>query len=261
MKESNLPAIAAELNKRAKGHPIGELQEIRKKLKKLHRRPGNDIFGLQGRSKTVFPKWAFHYGGRTELQFNIGEDGSDGAMLRHGVAFSFAPNQTLPKIDVLEPKVRLFNDFLQLYPEKYATMRMWHWVGDKTRVGDYMPSPIPPERVKKGVFVFLGKLLPIDQLNCDSILNDFDELLPLYLYVESGGKLQPISLPTEKAFSFRPGCSVKTKATVAAPKLSRVFLTSLYVTMRCRRPFMSSLHPNSAPTTWALNSQAASVRA
>ena len=214
MVDFDLPAVAAELNTKAVSHPIGELQEIRKKLKKLDRRPGEDIFRLQGRSKTVFPDWAFHYGGRTELQFNIGKDGSGGAMLRHGVAFSFNTSQTLPTIDVLKPRVRLFNDFLQLYPEKYATMRMWHFQHDK-RSDEYMPSPIPPERVKQGVFLFLGKRLPIGQLNYELILNDFDLLLPLYRYVESGGELPPISMPTEAAFSFRSGCSVKAEATVA----------------------------------------------
>jgi hypothetical protein len=214
MTDFDLPAIAADLNAKASSHPIGQLQEIRKKLKKLERRPGKDIFRLQGRSKTVFPDWGFHYGGRTELQFNIGKDGSGGTMLRHGVAFSFETSQTLPSIVVLESKVRLFNEFLQLYPEKYATMRMWHFE-DGARIGEYMPGPIPPERVKEGVFVFLGKRLQIDQLNYELILNDFDDLLPLYQYVESCGELQPISMPTQEAFSFRPGCSVKAQATVA----------------------------------------------
>ena len=39
------------------------------------RRPSSDIFT----SHTIHPHWAFHYGGRTELQFNIGlEEGRAG---------------------------------------------------------------------------------------------------------------------------------------------------------------------------------------
>lgn len=224
MTDFDIPTIAAELNTRALSHPIGQLQNIRRKLKKLDRVPGKDIFRVG--AKTVVADWACHYGGRTELQFNIGKDGSGGAMLRHGVAFSFETTQALPTIDVLKPKVRLFNEFLQLYPDKYATMRMWHFQGH-IRSDEYSPSPIPPERVKEGVFLFLGKRLPIERLNYELILNDFDELLPLYRYVESAGKLQPISMPTEAAFSFLPGCSVKAQATIAT-----LVQTELDVTLR-----------------------------
>ena len=52
-----------------------------------------------------------------------------------------------------------------------------------------MPGRIPPEAAKEGVFLFLGKCLPVERLNYELILDDFDELLPLYRYVESGGKL------------------------------------------------------------------------
>lgn len=214
MTDFDLPTVAAKLNVESAGRPIGQLQALRKKLKKLDRRPGSDIFRLQGQSKTVFPDWAFHYGGRTELQFNIGKDGSKGTMLRHGIAFSFETSQTLPSIDALKPKVRLFNDFLQLYPDKYASMRMWHFHGNK-RSDEYMPSPIPQERVEEGVFVFLGKRFPIEQLDYDVILDDFDDLLPLYQYVESNGSLHPVLLPTDADFKFVPGCSIKAKKTIA----------------------------------------------
>lgn len=225
MKDYDLPAIAAELNAKADGHLIGELQEIRKNLKGLKRRPGSDIFRIEGQSKTVFPEWAFHFGGRAELQYNIGKDQSGGSMLRHGVGFSFKTSQSLPDIEVLIPKVERFNDFLQLYPEKCAEMRMWHFEPDGTRIGEYEPGPIPFERVQKGVFVFLGKRLPIEQLNYELILNDFDELLPLYLYVEGGGEAQPIPMPTKAKFAFRPGCTIKVKATKATLAQSRLDVT------------------------------------
>ena len=157
---------------------------------------------------------AFHHGGRSELQFNIGKDGSGGTMLRHGIAFSFGLSQTLPTIDPLKPKVRLFNDFMKLYPDKFADMRMWHF-HNATRSDNYMPSPIPSERVENGVFVFLGKRLPIGELNYDRILTDFDRLLPLYRYVESNGSLQPTSESEDRPFSFTPGCTRKPGQTTA----------------------------------------------
>ncbi len=88
----NIPGIAKKLNELAPRHPIGKLQDIRKQLKKLHRRPGDKIFSVQ----TTFDRWAFHHGARTELQFNIGyADRKNNDDLRHGVAFSFELSQTL----------------------------------------------------------------------------------------------------------------------------------------------------------------------
>ncbi len=92
---------------------------------------------------------------------------------------------------------------------------MWHFDQHK-RSDDYTPSPIPKERFKNGVFVFLGKLLPVRDLDCEMILDDFDDLLPLYQYVQSDGAREPFSTPTEAAFVFRPGCTVKPQATVAS---------------------------------------------
>jgi hypothetical protein len=211
--KTDLQQISAELNSRARAHPIGQLQRIRAELKYLRRRAGQDIFRLAGNNKTVFEEWAFHFGGRSELQFNIGKDRSE-SMLRHGVAFSFETNQTLPTIDPLARKVPLFNDFLRLYPDLFSDMRMWHW-RDKVRSDDTMPGQIAPELVTDGVFLFLGKLYTVDQLDYELILADFDRLLPLYRYIESGGESQPVSLPTIEAFSFRPGCSTKSTSAVA----------------------------------------------
>ena len=210
MNDCDVHAIAAELNARSSTYSIGDLQELRKTLKNFSRRPGTHIFS----DKTTHDDWAFHHGGRVELQFNIGKDGSCGTMLRHGIAFSFEPSQTLPTIDPLKSKVRLFNDFIQLYPDKYADMRMWHFLHG-TRSDEYMPSAIPSERVNKSVFVFLGKRFPINELDYDRILTDFDRLLPLYRYVESNGSLQSTSVSDDRPFSFTSGCMTKPGQTTA----------------------------------------------
>jgi hypothetical protein len=116
---------------------IGELQIIRAGLKGQARRPGTNIF----RSQTIEEDWAFHYGGRSELQFNIGrEDVFEGIELRHGVAFSFELSQTLPSIDVLIPKVRHFDDYLRANPEAFAEMRMWHQRGQGPAVRSMLPA-------------------------------------------------------------------------------------------------------------------------
>lgn len=208
MSEFDLRTFADELNARADSHRIGMLQQIRTELHGLKRQPGRKIFS----SHTITDKWAFHHGGRSELQFNIGEDGSNGTMLRYGVAFSFKPSRSLPTIDVLIPKVRLFNEFLRLYPDLYADMRMWHW-RDGTRSSESSPGPISQELVSEGVFVFLGYRTSIGNLDHDEVLAVMDSLLPLYKYVEGNGRIQPLSKPDEKEFVFRSGCTPKLVAT------------------------------------------------
>ena len=83
----------AELNERARGRAVGDLQEIRRELKEHPRLLTHNLFD----SRTTFDSYAFHVGGRTELQFNIGLESGD-EDLRYGVAFSLETNQTLPDI-------------------------------------------------------------------------------------------------------------------------------------------------------------------
>jgi hypothetical protein len=211
MTGKNLDSIVSEINSLAKTHPIGKLQEIRRELRGLQRPPTQDIFT----SLTTSEEWAFHHGGRQELQFNIGIERLGGANeLRYGVAFSLETSQTLPRIDVLIPKVKLFNDFMQLYPEQYADMRMWHYYGQRST--DYMPTSIPPELITAGVFIFLGKRQPLERLDYEALLNCLDRLLPLYKYTESGGALQPISTVTVAPFEFRPGFTPRTPSATAS---------------------------------------------
>lgn len=193
----NFQSIVSNINVKAKKHAIGDLARIRKELKGKRQLP-RDIFP----KLTTFDTYAFHYGGRKELQFNIGMDGVN--QLRYGVAFSLETNQTLPSIDVLIPKIRLFNDFMQLYSEKYGDMRMWHYKNE-LRSAEYMPEPISIDLVTEGVFIFLGKRQKLDRLNYRLLFNDLDRLLPLYRYVESNGNLQPILAVSKEPFKFRPG--------------------------------------------------------
>jgi hypothetical protein len=205
----DIHSIADKLNDLAPPHPIGKLQDIRTQLKKLKRRPGDKIFSTQ----TTFDDWAFHHGGRTELQFNIGyADGDNDDELRHGVAFSFELSQTLKSIDVLVPKVKFFNDFMELNAGEFSDMRMWHY--DDGRRVDRPPGQIPSGLVTEGVFVFLGNRQPGKRIDYEMILDDFDRLLPLYRYVESRGVTPPVPLP-KTGFNFKAGGSKKVKTAKA----------------------------------------------
>ncbi|MDP6408248.1 MAG: hypothetical protein QGI46_02620 [Planctomycetota bacterium] len=212
MEAQDLEAIARELNVRAAEHAIGTLQDLRVELKQLPRHPGKDIF----RTQTIWDRWAFHWGGRTELQFNIGlEDASGADEFRHGVAFSLETGRNLPTIDVLVPKMRLFNDYIRMNPDAFSEMRMWHYA-DGERSSNYMPGPIPFELVREGVFIFLGKKTPFRQVEHESVLEDFDALLPLYQYVESNGASEPVTSPSNSGFNFRSGCTIKLSSTTAS---------------------------------------------
>src|SRR5438270_2975479 len=112
-----LDKIAEELNRRASAHPVGSLQELR------GHRPGVALFRLNG--KTMATDWACHWGGRKELQFNIGIEGS---YLRYGVAFSFGESREYKAselVDVLRPKVARFNNFVTRNPKLLSGMDMW----------------------------------------------------------------------------------------------------------------------------------------
>lgn len=210
MKRPDLKTIAKELNLRARHHQIGRLQEIRAKLKGLSRRPGHDIFS----SQTTFDQWAFHHGGASELQFNIALEAHD-RRLRHGVAFSLKRRQSLQDpIGVLGPKIRLFNKFMRQYPKYFADLRMWHYQPDRSP--NYMPGPIPLKLVTEGVFVFLGQVQPIDRVDFEVVLGDFDKLLFLYNFVESRGESKPVTLAeSEKGFVFRAGFHEKASSAMA----------------------------------------------
>jgi len=171
---------------------------------------GQKIFG----SQTIKETYAFHHGGRSELQYNIGFDGSDGDFLRHGVAFSLEPSQTLPDIEVLRPNISRFNEYIVQFGQRFPNMRMWHYEfdyeeKDHFRSEDYLPCPIQSSLIQPITFIFAGWLNPIEEIDCEQILADFDRLLPLYRYVESIEKLPLIEVNDDKEFSFSPGCTVK----------------------------------------------------
>ncbi len=75
----NIEVLAERINDAATVYQVGELQQLRAKLHGKRART-TKIF----HKGTIFPKYAFHDGGRTELQFNIGiESREDGDWWAH----------------------------------------------------------------------------------------------------------------------------------------------------------------------------------
>ena len=195
-----LEVVGEEINRKSKDYKIGALQELRRIIRKQSRLASRKIFDR----RTIFENWAWHYGGRTELQFNIGIEDD---FLRYGVAFSLECSQSLPSIDVLVPKMARFNEFLNEYCDDFSDLRMWHYEGG-LRSAEYMPSSIPQELIREGVFIFLGGRLDKDQVDYGLILETFDRLLSVYIFVEDA-QHNFISNKVERDFRFVPGCTNK----------------------------------------------------
>jgi uncharacterized protein YbdZ (MbtH family) len=197
----DIRTLADAVNARASGYSIGNLQSLRAELKQLKRIPGSAIFS----SQTVFDEWAFHHGGRSELQFNVGlENSAVGEVIRYGLAFSFETSRSLPSIEVLVPKVALFNEYVRENRDLLSGFEMWHHQ-DGSSYAKRVATPITPDLVREGTFVFVGSYALSNAIEADDVLEVFDQLLPLYRYVESGG----VASQSNDAFDFHPGNSKK----------------------------------------------------
>jgi hypothetical protein len=193
----SIPALAEALNQASGAFEIGGLQRLRMRLHALAHPAAPTLFA----ASTVHATYAFHVGGRTELQFNIGAEERDGQpVVRHGVAFSLELSRSLPSIEPLLPKIARFNDYVRGRPEDFPGFRMW--LDSRGLQPEHAVAPIDEEVIKPGNFIMLGRWVPEADVNVRDILSDFDRLLPLYTYVESdrpltgAGNLQP----------FRAGC-------------------------------------------------------
>jgi len=170
--------IAYEINDLSRGYNIGKLQSIRTEIKKLKRRPGSDIF----KDSTIDKNdgWAFHYGGRKELQFNIGLEDEG---FRYGIALSLEASHTLPDISILYPKAKRLNQFIRQYPDFFAEYKMWNYQENgRSRIGPV--KEISEDLLKLHTFIFIGKLQPENKINYDEVLKTYDELLKPYIFVE-----------------------------------------------------------------------------
>jgi hypothetical protein len=64
---AEIKTIAEKLNYLASDYEIGKFQDIRKEIKGLKKKHSSYLFS----SMTIFEDYAFHDGGRTEIQYNI----------------------------------------------------------------------------------------------------------------------------------------------------------------------------------------------
>lgn len=152
------------------------------------------LFSEVNRADAPLTGYAHHWGGRTELQFNIGfEDRPDQKYFRFGAAFSIERTRELQEpVAVLEPLVRRFNTVLLQYPE-LGGLQMWN-VDKRVKDKDDRRSAvgklheIPDDWIHEGSFIFFGVSVPVgtgdlsDELARDAVTL-LNTIYPLYLSV------------------------------------------------------------------------------
>lgn len=182
------PEIVELLNELSVIHEIGNLQSWRGENLGRERAIGRKIFW----SSTTHEKYAFHYGGRKEIQFNIGCDLLD--WFRYGVAFSFesGPYFDEENYKKLFAKVQRYNEYFIEHRKKFASYSGFTQKKGKI-VALYAADLIPEveyKNHKRSTFFFIGKYFnkkvnEITTDDCHTILETFDELFDLYKFVES----------------------------------------------------------------------------
>ena len=198
---ATLQEIATEVDQRAIGRPIGEMQAFRTAIHGL-KRQNREVFGSVRNED-----WTFHRGGRGELQFNLGfEHDNEKGGLRYGLAFSFETSRSLPSIDPLLLKLAYFNDYLRQNPEEFSDLWMWEFALKRGAV--HRPVPIEKQFARPGVFVFMGDAGNPETPDYDAIMDTLDRLMPLYRFVEAGSPVAPFVSPTP-TLSLRPGCPAR----------------------------------------------------
>ena len=198
--------ILKMLNQASSSYKFGTLQQIRMNNLGRDRVASNHPFVI--RRKFVNEGYAFHNGGSLELQFNVGFESE--TELRWGVAVSLIPSETLRRstnsrdVSVMYPKLEKLSEFVRIYGHKFLTdFVMWHDLNGE-RSEDRLPEVVPRNLYSEGVFLFLGNHAPVEEFDPDTVLRDFDRLLPLYKYVEFQDNYY-FPTPEEPAgFNFTP---------------------------------------------------------
>ncbi len=186
--------IANEINAKAKNYRFGKFQDIRKEIKGLSKKASSTIFTNQTISDDG---WAFHYGGRKEIQFNIGLE-KEG--LRYGVAFSLETSRSLPDLSILYPKILKLNSLIRNEPDLFVNYKMWYWKNTRSKIKDVYE--IDDNLAQQGTFIFIGKLIDFDNIDYDEVLSTFDDLLKVYEEVETEQNIKTKTKSKKIEFTF-----------------------------------------------------------
>src|ERR1700741_1209233 len=152
--------IAERLNDLAieGGYSIAALPELRKRHLGKKQLP-NKIFTFH----TIFDgnnKYAFHHGGRDEMQFNFGQEEIDGNVFsRYGLCFSLNASHSLPNpVGDLEHFKKKFNECVDKHPQYFNDFDLWYYQNGQ-RHGNFSPQKISDHWFQNGTFICVGKVI------------------------------------------------------------------------------------------------------
>lgn len=166
---------------------LKDFQKIRATAKGI-RPPGKTLF--DDRNIKDENDFVFHYGGRKEMQYNIGIDEDQGvAVFRYGLAFSLesSPSFHNPQID-LKNSIDRYNKYIKANKEKYQDLKIWLW--DENFRSEFFPiAEIPDNWVKRKNFIFIGSYLEkniqdIGGSDIKTIVELFERMFKIYKHVE-----------------------------------------------------------------------------
>lgn len=183
--------IVNALHRRLTGTPLEHFYELRQRLKGrgyLHGELFQEVHGAEGPLKG----FAFHRGGRQELQFNVAFE--DDGFFRYGVALSLQPGKYLPDpLAVFAAKIARFNQAVSSGVVQ-SPLQMWAFRNHE-QIFEGPLGPVSEELASVGTFIFVGERIqtangPNDQV-LDRSVEVLVSLLPLYEYVEGAGDAKP----------------------------------------------------------------------
>ncbi len=187
--------VANRINTLASRYRMKDFQTLRKNIRGLSKIHTYQIFTPQ--TIDVNGEYAFHSGGRDEIQFNIGCETSGGPM-RYGLAFSLQSSRSLQDpVRVLKPKIEIFNRILAEGRFEFSGFSMWHYRGQVRSVTSSV-EPIEAALIRPDTFIFIGKftnsrLEHLTSQEYSDILNSFDRLLDLYILIENHPRQERIA--------------------------------------------------------------------
>jgi hypothetical protein len=175
-------------------YQISDIQVLRAKLQNWRKEAANPtIYGEPAcifDDRSFFEDYTYHWGGRNELQFNLKIRKYNGVQkVRYGVGFRLQPSQNRSIEKPIQRRVKLFNQYLETHREELGGLGLGMWYSRKIE-GEKVPSRVfPPHKISgkllgKKITVVLGRREKPSELTYEDILSLYDELLPVYEYIE-----------------------------------------------------------------------------
>lgn len=218
--KKDIENIADEINKAAVNYKMRDFRKIRRRIQGRSR--ARKIFTrstIHLAKKPGDNDYAFHDGGRKELQFNIGFEDKEKEWFRYGIAFSLERTQSLKDPMILKPKIDKLNDYIIENKSELEDIRFWCWYSKKRqqqreRSATLPVTPISEDLIRVDNFLFWGKMSPTETIQPEEVLFLFDRLLHVYEFVEGNVPFKKQLAELNKGFQFKAGCSDKMDATV-----------------------------------------------